>query len=560
MSSDSKRSASPIESDSVPGSTPNPTENGTPHGTTGPGNQEAIAPNPSLPTSLVPLPGSPEITPDPKPVETNGDGESAEPTTAETPLESPQPQRSFTNPRGNKLGLGPLIWVMMAAIAGVVGWKVYERLNAPAPDPTVQEEEAPQPTRRLAVRVVTAQRGVAQQWLFDEGIVWPVNRRVLNFQANGDITYVANINGIPLREGDRVSKGQLLATIDSRRQRSQITTTEADIQVALNQRRQSEANRRKTEASIAQAQSNLKLAKTELRRNQELYDQGVISASDIDVQRNQVDQAEAALASAQQDLKSALEDLKSSDSQVTAARARLTQDAVDFEDTRLVSPIDGVVAYINIRAGEYWSTQYLDTSSPQRVTETAPIVLMDANSFEAVLEVQSIAAEQIRPGQRVYVVAEDQVSTAQAAGVQEQGLLRLAQERGSLGTIFSVSPSQSPGDRGTRVSIRNFQQPERLKVGGRVYSWVSTAAKPNAVMVPVGALIVRDRDRWAFVLNSSSGTVERRRVVTGIEGLSGIEVVSGIAPGEQVVIEGQNRLVDGAPVEVINRTAGRGGV
>ncbi|MEM1426816.1 MAG: biotin/lipoyl-binding protein, partial [Cyanobacteria bacterium P01_H01_bin.130] len=482
------------------------------------------------------------------------------------PVESPAPEedsaapesftdrrRTFTNPRGKKLALGPVIGVGMVAIASFVGWRVYERFNAPAADPTAEEQDAPQPTRRLAVRTVTAERGLAEQWLFDEGIVWPVNRRVLNFQANGDITYVASVNGIPLREGDRVSKGQLLATIDSRRQRSQLTTADADIQVAVNQRRQSEAGRRKAQAAIAQAKSDLALAKTELRRNQELFEAGVVPESEIDVKRNQVVQAEAALASAQQDLNSSLEDLKSSDSQVTAARARLTQEAVDFEDTQLVAPIDGVVAYINIRAGEYWSTQYLDTSSPQRVTETAPIVLMDANSFEAVLEVQSIAAESIRPGQQVYVVLEDDVSTAQASGVQQSGLLRLAQQRGSVGRIFSVSPSQSPGDRGTRVSIRGFQRPDRLKVGGRVYAWVSTASKPSAVMIPIGALIVRDQDRFAFVLNPAEGTVERRQVVTGIEGLAGIEIVSGIEPGEQVVIEGQNRLVDGAPVEVIER-------
>ena len=472
------------------------------------------------------------------------------------PSESPTDRRrTFINPRGKKLALGPVIGLGMVVVAGFVGWRVYERLNAPATDPTAEEQDAPQPTRRLAVRTVTAERGLAEQWLFDEGIVWPVNRRVLNFQANGDITYVASVNGIPLREGDRVSKGQLLATIDSRRQRSQLTTADADIQVAINQRRQAEAGRRKAQAAIAQAQSDLALAQTELRRNQELFAAGVVPESEIDVKRNQVVQAAAALASARQDLNSTLEDLKSADAQVTAARARLTQDAVDFEDTQLVAPIDGVVAYINIRAGEYWSTQYLDTSSPQRVTETAPIVLMDANSFEAVLEVQSIAAESIRPGQQVYVVLEDDVSTAQASGVQQAGLLRLAQQRGSIGRIFSVSPSQSPGDRGTRVSIRGFQRPDRQKVGGRVYAWVATASEPNAVMVPIGALIVRDQDRFAFVLSPDGDTVERRPVVTGIEGLSGIEIVSGIRPGEQVVVEGQNRLVDGAPVEVIEREA-----
>ncbi|MEM9770228.1 MAG: biotin/lipoyl-binding protein [Cyanobacteria bacterium P01_D01_bin.73] len=540
MSSESDRSVVPMDADDAV-----PLKKGGGNGASSPETDAAIAP---VPQGLAPNLDPKEAQPiDPSQSQVAGEDLTVTETSAE-------PRRTFVNPRGSGLKFGPLIGMGMVAIAGFVGWKVYDRLNQSAVEPVAEEEAPQQPTRRLAVRVVTAQRGLAEQWLFDEGVVWPVNRRVLNFQADGDITYVANINGVPLREGDRVTRGQLLATIDSRRQASQITTANADIQVAVNQRRQAQSNRLKAQTSITKAESDLELARSELRRNQELFSQGVIAENEIDVKRNQVDQAQAALASAKQDLRTSLEEVKSADSQVTAARARLSQEAVDFEDTRLVAPISGVVAYINIRQGEYWSTRYLDTSSVQRVTETAPIVLMDANSFEAVLEVQSIAAEAIRPGQRVYAVLEDEVSSAQAAGVQQAGLLKLAQKRGSIGRIFSVSPSQSPGDRGTRVSIRGFQRPERLKVGGRVYAWVSTASKPGAVMVPLGSLIVRDQDHFAFVLKDD-GTVERREVQLGIEGLSGVEVLSGINAGDQVVIEGQNRLVTGTPVEVIERDA-----
>ena len=104
-----------------------------------------------------------------------------------------------------------------------------------------------------------------------------------------------------------------------------------------------------------------------------------------------------------------------------------------------------------------------------------------------------------------------------------------------------MSPSQSPGDRGTRVSIRGFQQPERLKVGGRVYAWVSTASKPGAVMVPLGALLVRDQNHFAFVLNPADGTVERRQVQLGIEGLSGVEILSGRSEERRVGKECRSR-------------------
>ncbi|MEO0534488.1 MAG: biotin/lipoyl-binding protein [Cyanobacteria bacterium P01_A01_bin.123] len=124
-----------------------------------------------------------------------------------------------------------------------------------------------------------AQTGLAQGWVFDEGTSLPVQLRVLNFYANGDITYVAKINGVGLREGDFVSKGQLLATIDDRRQTSSIETAEADIQVAINQREQSEASLLQAQANLDKTESDLALAQTELQRYQSLFERGVVAES-----------------------------------------------------------------------------------------------------------------------------------------------------------------------------------------------------------------------------------------------------------------------------------------
>ena len=48
-------------------------------------------------------------------------------------------------------------------------------------------------------------------------------------------------------------------------------------------------------------------------------------------------------------------------------------------------------------------------------------------------------------------------------------------------------------------------------------------------------------------------SAQKREVTLGVEGLSGVEVLSGVASSEWVVMEGQNRLVDGTLVEIVNR-------
>ncbi|MEM9903619.1 MAG: biotin/lipoyl-binding protein [Cyanobacteria bacterium P01_D01_bin.44] len=469
----------------------------------------------------------------------------------ESPASEPTATERLALPgfRKPKKPLWPAVALAMLVVAGFVGWRVYRALTAtPADETTAIADPA-----RLPVRVVTAETGLAQGWVFDEGSVWPVQRRLLNFQASGDITYIAKVNGVELKEGDFVSQGQLLATIDARRQQSSIDTAAADIEVSVSQRNQSEADLSKAQANLEKAKSDLALAKTELRRSRTLFEEGALAESDRDVAQNQVDQAEAALKTAQQDVLTAENGVRSAEAQIGASQARLNETNVDLEDTQLVSPIDGVVAYINIREGEYWSTQYLNTSSPQDVIESAPIVVVDPQSFEVELELQADEAGEIQPGQQAYVVLEEEVSAAQASGTSSQGLLEIAKQRGSGGQVFAVSPSQTPGSRGTEITIRDLEQVRNLRVGGRVYVWIEVASTRDAVVLPLGALLSRDQQFYAFVVNEADGTVQRRRVTRGIEGLSGVEILSGVEPGEKVVIEGQNRLVNGTPVEMVNR-------
>lgn len=485
----------------------------------------------------------------------NSDGISPQPpldqpiNTAETPATASQPRASPGWPNQAKKPLWPAVALVMLVVAGFVGVKAYRTLTAAPPS----EEESTVDPARLPVRVIRVQTSPIQEWVFDEGSVWPVRRRVLNFQANGDITYVAKVDGVELREGDFVSQGQLLATIDARRQESSIATAEADIQVSETQLSQSRASFLQSQASLERAKSDLDLAETELRRYENLFQQGAVSESDRDAYINRVDQAAAALKTAEQDVRSAEEGIRSAEASVNASLARLNESAVDLEDTQLVSPIDGVVAYINIREGEYWSTQYLNTSSTQDLIESAPIVVVDPTTFEVEIELQAGEADEIEPGQRAFVVLEEEVSAAQAAGANSQGLLDIARQRGSGGRVFAVSPSQTPGSRGTEITIRGLEQVGNLKVGGRVYVWIEVASDNDSVVLPLGALVSRNQQYYAFVVNEADGTVQQRRVTGGIEGLSGVEILAGVEPGELVVVEGQNRLVDGTPVEIVDR-------
>lgn len=442
----------------------------------------------------------------------------------------------------------------VAVLLGLVGIgsSVYRSLQSEPADTAA--EAAPS---RIPVRVTRAATGLAQAWVFDEGTVSSVRRRVLTFQDNGNIEFIKQVDGRDLREGDPIARGEVVATIDDRTQIVAIDTAEADLNVAIEERDQAAAALLQTQANFDKAQSDLGLQETELVRMERLLAGGAVSETDRDVERNDAELARAELRVAEQDIRAAEDGIRSAEAAIEAAQARLREAQVDREDTQLVSPIDGIVAYINIREGEYWDAQRLNSSADDldSVAETAPIVVVEPQSLEVEIELQPDEAQDVRSGQRAYVVLEQDISEAEAAGTPNLTLLDIARQQGTQGQVFAVSPTQTPGGRGVEVSIRDFQVVRNLQVGGRVYVWIEAASNPNAIVLPFGSLQPGEAGTYAFVVDEATGTVERRQVEVGIEALDGIEILSGIEPGELVVTDGINRLVDGTRVEIVSEEA-----
>ena len=234
----------------------------------------------------------------------------------------------------------------------------------------------------LTVRTATAERGAIQAWISSEGSVQAVRFKHLAFDVDGDVTYVANRDGRNLRAGDSVRQGELLAQVDDRNVQADVNQAAATVNEAQRQRGSSAANVAQMQSQVAQvraqvaqaeaqrnqAQAARNLAQTELQRYQQLFGEGVISASDLDNRRNAVQDAEAQVLAAQAQVTSAQaqvaaalaqvaaaqEQLRATESQIATAQSRLEQAQVALEGTRLYAPFDGIVAYLNIRENEYY--------------------------------------------------------------------------------------------------------------------------------------------------------------------------------------------------------------
>lgn len=563
-------------------------------------------------------------------------------------------------PAAKKFSLGKImLWALpLLAIALGIGWfasrRLSDRVAVPEPTPaTVAAGTSDHNQSPLPVRVVPAKLGAIQEWVHSDGSVSAVRGKHLRFEVPGTITYIKKVDGRDLREGDYVYQGELLAKIDDRKLQTDLVQSNAGIWQAQEQQRVAMANLAQTRANLGQAQATVEqlqatvtqaqaklgqvraalaqaearkqasianvreakanleariadrdLAAVELQRRQELYDQGVISASDRDVYQNRLENAKSAVKAAesriqaaeeevaaaesniqatQQDIVAAENQVRAAESQVRAAasqvaavqssmaaaqaqveatnaaiasaQAQANRANVTLEDTEIRAPFDGVVAFLNIREGDYWSPQQLNSQTAQNVVETVPIILIDPNELEVKIELPAFEGSQVSPGQTAFVVLDEDLNSAYRDSLNHENLISIASAQGE---VFSVSPSVTPGGRAVNVKVRinriNPEKRDSLRHGARVSTWIAVKEAANTTVIPTNVVVYRNQQPFVFVVQAKDGQqfVEQRPITIGIKGISSLEVLEGIKPGELLVTEGKNLLVNQTPVKVID--------
>ncbi|MBE9109733.1 biotin/lipoyl-binding protein [Nodosilinea sp. LEGE 07298] len=497
----------------------------------------------------------------------------AEPSPASDPRAA---EDSVDETSGSKLKnywwLIPVLGLVVA-----VGGVTYVRLQDDAP-PAVTE------TAALSVRAVAAERNPIRAWVSSEGNVRAVDYQHLTFETAGDVTYLANRDGRRLREGDRVRAGELLARIDDRELVADVEQAQATVAEARQQRAAAVAQVAQAQAQVAQAraqvqeaqaqaqtaQSARNLAATNVERYRILANQGAISQLEFDQRQNTLNDAQAQVASAQAGVASAQQQVVSAQTQVTAAQqqveaqqsgittaqARLSQAQVALEGASIYAPFDGIVAYLNYGVGEYFTPQAVTSQlggDYQGILERIPMVVIDPAQYEVRVDLAGPTGEQVDVGQQSLVASETDVGFTRSDTMDSQALIANARARGE---VFAVNPAISPGGRSIEARIRlNPTTTSDLRHGEQVLTWIAVAENPSAVVVPLDAVVRRDQVPYVFVVDPESGVVEQRQVELGITGITQQAIASGVTAGEPVVVAGQNRLVDGAAVQIVDAEA-----
>ena len=285
-----------------------------------------------------------------------------------------------------------------------------------------------------------------------------------------------------INDGQIVKKGDLLFTLDDR-----------ELQAAI----------ARDEATLAKDQATATQAETALRRTEELIAKNVAP-------KQQLDQATATFKAAQQT--------------VEADEAVLQADRLRLGYARIEAPITGRIGAIRTSPGNLVSSN--DAAGLVTLTQMQPLRVSFTLPERDLAGLRAALARTPPAAVRVY-----------APGNTSEPL--------STGTLDFVDSSvdSSSGTIAAKATFPN--EGYTLWPGQYVDVEIDLAVMPRTVTVPTVAIQQGQQGPYVF-LAKSDGKVELRKVVlAGIEG-NRTAIVSGLAEGDRVVVQGQLRLTDGA--------------
>ena len=323
-----------------------------------------------------------------------------------------------------------------------------------------------------------------------------------NLIGAATVEAVPKVNGrlesVSVRLGDSVRKGQQIAKVEDREIREQVRQQEAAFKVS--------------EATIRQREADLKLAQTNLDRNRSLLERQLLP-------RQTYDDTEARY-------QAAVAQLDLARAQTTQSKARLDELRINLANTVITSPVNGFVAKRNVDPGAFVSQQspVADVVDITRVRLVANVVEKDLKELEsgndARVQVDAFPGETFS------------------------------------GRIARVSPVLDPATRTAPIEIEIPNPTFRLKPGMYARVGITTQTKKNALVLPSSAVVDLGGRRGVFQLQNDTAVF--RTVQVGTEQGMLVEILGGLAEGDEVISTGAGALRDGDRVALAGRASGNG--
>jgi HlyD family secretion protein len=285
-------------------------------------------------------------------------------------------------------------------------------------------------------------------------------KRQVNISANT----MGRVTRLAVEEGQRVKQGQFLLEIDPRSLSGQLQRGQASVEAARSSLQQSRT-------LVEQARATLELAEQNMKRQQELWKEGLTTRENLDKAQNDVNVRQAELRARQQDVQTREQQIRQEEAGLETTRYNLSQIVIE-------SPMDGLVTRRNIEQGENVVVGTMNNAG------TVILTIADMSVIEAEVEVDETDIPNVALGQPARVTIDAVEGKTFTGRVTEIG----------------NSPIQAAGAAATgqrqatnfKVVVTLDQEVPDVRPGFTCTAEITTANRAQAIAVPIQSLTVRE--------------------------------------------------------------------
>jgi HlyD family secretion protein len=385
-----------------------------------------------------------------------------------------------------------------------------------------KKEEA-EAERVVPIQVAAVRQEPIRRTVQADAVVYPVDQAAITPKVSAPVAKFF------VNRGDHVKAGQLLATLENR-------DLDAAVAESKGQLAQAEAAYRnvsaasipedltKAEADVRADTEQFNAAERLLQSRQDLFKQGALARKQVEEAQVQYAQAKSQLDAAQEHLRiirgvGRQSQTESAAAQVAAAKAHVQAAEAQLGYAQIHSPISGVVSERPLYAGEM-------------AASGAPLI--------TVVNVSEIVARANIPSEQASALKVGDAATITAT---QLGLALPAK-------VTVVSPATDPGATTLQVWVQAANPGERLKPGASVRVSMVAGTIPAATVVPAAAILPGPEGGTVVAVVGSDSVAHLKKVEIGVRESDKTQILSGVAPGENVVVSGGVGLEDKAKVTI----------
>ncbi len=402
-------------------------------------------------------------------------------------------------------------WLIGVLAVGVIGTSAiaYQTVTRNSAKPNIVDLTVPVEAKSLQVRIKAS------------GSVVPIQAVNVSPKVSGRLVQLY------VEQGDRVTKGQIIARMDDESVQAQLQQVRASLVSAQANLEKLRNGSRDEDVAAAQARveaalSRANLSSTRLNRYRNLAIQGAITQDRLDELNTDDRSARANLQEARRQLEqlqngARIEDIAQAEAQVAEADARVRSAAIQVEDTIIYAPFSGIVTQKFTNVGAF-VTPTTSASSTSSATSTSIVAV--ANGLEILAKVPEVDIGQIKVGQMVEVVADaysDKVF---------QGRVRLIAPEAVLEqnvTSFQVRVSLETGQK----ELQSGMNTDLRFIGQKI---------SDALVVPTVAIVTENGETGVLVPDENN-KAKFRPITIGTTIENQTQILNGVNSGERVFVK-----------------------